>query len=181
MDSMPHLSAHFFTYHGGGQGHLEHHGETAGMAHLGRGAGRIDVRRGGERRFWIDGVGIGGWWCVAQRGVSERWWAGWPASPGTSRLSPSPVRRFWTALPRYEPWWPHDEPWCAVVAARSPTCAPRRQLASPLGSYRGRGCPKSPPKLSYSSRHRRRCRPARPPTPQNPPLRDAPPRSFPTR
>jgi hypothetical protein len=49
----------------------------------------------------------------AQFGVLGRWWAGWPASPQTSRLSPSPVGRFWTA----------PTPIRALVAPRIPTAS----------------------------------------------------------
>jgi hypothetical protein len=42
------------------------------------------------------------------------------------------------------------------------------------GSYRGRGCPESPHVVMCLPPPRRRCRPARPPTTQNPTLRAAP-------
>jgi hypothetical protein len=158
-------------------------GSGAYRCATGWGAAVLD-RRGGKRRFWIDWVGRGGFGSMgwgsgvggAARSGGFRSVGGRAGRHRQGRLDchQALCGDSGQPLPRYEPWWPHDEPWCAVVAARSPTCAPRRQLASPLGSYRGRGCPKSPPKLSYSSRHRRRCRPARPPTPQNPPLRAAP-------
>jgi hypothetical protein len=48
------------------------------------------------------------------------------------------------------------------------------------GSYRSRGCPESPHVVMRLPPPRWRCRPARPPTPRNPALRDAPPRPFPT-
>jgi hypothetical protein len=76
---------------------------------------RIDARWGRRR------VGIGASRGRAQRGVSGRWWAGRPASPVTSRLSPSPVRRFWTA----------PTPIRALVAPRIPIARLNGTPASP--------------------------------------------------
>jgi hypothetical protein len=58
------------------------------------------------------------WWCVAQRGVAWRGWAGWPASPQTSRLSPALCGDSGQPLPRYEPWWHLAPPSPASVAPR---------------------------------------------------------------
>jgi hypothetical protein len=94
-------------------------------------------------------------------------------------------------LPRYEPWWRHESPLPALVAPRIPTTtlggtsqhhhAHRWHLAGARRPYRGRGRPESPPIPSRRLNRRWRCRPARPPTSRNTPLRDAPPRSIRTR
>jgi hypothetical protein len=164
-------------YSGGAAMRRDLHERSAGSARRSSGGDRrcawcIGVGRGGQRT--IIGVRIGASRGRAQRGVAWRWWAGWPASPPTSRLPPSPVRRFWTA----------PTPIRALLAPRIPSralAAPRIPIARlagtthPLhGAYRSRGRPESPPRPSRDLNRLRRCRPARPPTPQNPPLRAAP-------
>jgi hypothetical protein len=63
------------------------------------------------------------WRGGAQCGVAWRWWAGWPASPVTSRLSPSPVRRFWTAPTPIRAKWGCELPARRVVWPRAATTA----------------------------------------------------------
>jgi hypothetical protein len=145
------------------------------------------------------GVGIGGRWTINgvrnDRGGAARSAGlrdvGGRAGRHRQRGGGKYIERWGDSgqpLPRYDPWWHHDGPSRALVAPRwaiagrdgtpHPHHAPWWQLASPLGSYRGRGCPESPHRAWWSSKRHWRCRPARPPTPRDPTLRAAPPRSF---
>jgi hypothetical protein len=151
------------------------------------------VPRGGNRRSWsCIGVGIGADRRRAQRGVAWRWWAGWPASPLMSRRMRWFLGRFWTAPTPIRSKWGCELSPRRVVGMRAAT-TPRHVMAHRAatnardgdtrchqGAYRGRGCPESPHTASCRSRRRWRCRPARPPTHRNTPLRAVPPRSYPT-
>jgi hypothetical protein len=81
---------------------------------------------------WRNGVGIGGFcWCngvgndrggasrsAGLRDVGGR--AGRHRQRGGGKCMAAWGDSGQPLLP-YDPWWPHDEPWCAVVAARIPT------------------------------------------------------------
>jgi hypothetical protein len=145
-------------------------------AGIGGFCGRDGVGIGGQRT--IIGVGSGGWWCVAQRGVLGRWWAGWPASPPMLRRMRAFWGRFWAA-PTLIRAWPAPRWLTTRLAGTShPHHARRWHLAGARRSYRGRGCPESPHVVMRLPPPRWRCRPARPPTHRDPTLRAAPPRAF---
>jgi hypothetical protein len=77
-------------------------------------------------------------------------------------------------LPRYEPCW---HPASALRALVAPRIRAARLDGTPHplhGAYRSRGRPESPPISSRYLNRLWRCRPARPPTSRNTPLRAAP-------
>jgi hypothetical protein len=141
------------------------------------------VKSGVQR--WSIGVGVVGWRQLggvridasrggAQCGVLERWWAGWPASPPMSLRMREFWGRFWAAPTPIRAKWGCELPARRVVMLRAATKDCGGDARCHQGSYRGRGCPESPHFAMHLPPASWRCRPARPPTPQNTPLRAAP-------
>jgi hypothetical protein len=86
-------------------------------------------------------------------------------------------RRFWTAPTPIRAKWGCELPSRRAAGMRVSTTHDGDSWCQ-QGARWSRGRPESPHKSTCSSTRRWRCRPARPPTSRNPPLRDAPPRSF---
>jgi hypothetical protein len=96
---------------------------------------------------------------------------------GTLRFwtAPTPIRSLMAPRnPHRAPWWHHESPSCALAAPRILDVR-RGGTTNPLrGARWSRGRPESPARPSRHLNRLWRCRPARPPTPRNTPLRAAP-------